>query len=69
MGYGEEERTMGTAMNIREMQRCIEDNLATRLATQVELVREGVPEAGRTERADAAGAVSRVGPANPAGTR
>lgn len=33
-------------MNIRDMQRCIEDNLATRLAAQVELVREGVPEAG-----------------------
>lgn len=33
-------------MHIREMQRCIEDNLATRLAAQVELVREGVPETG-----------------------
>lgn len=33
-------------MNIRDMQRCIEDNLATRLAAQVELVREGVPETG-----------------------
>ncbi|NHZ45808.1 GNAT family N-acetyltransferase [Desulfovibrio sp. XJ01] len=32
---------MGTAMNIREMQRCIEDNLATRLAAQVALVNGG----------------------------
>ncbi|GEM_PF-1406004 len=32
---------MGTAMNIREMQRCIEDNLATRLAGQVALVNGG----------------------------
>lgn len=32
---------MGTAMNIRDMHRCIEDNLATRLAAQVALVGGG----------------------------
>ncbi|MBG3875853.1 GNAT family N-acetyltransferase [Desulfovibrio oxamicus] len=41
---------MGTAMNIREMQRCIEDNLATRLAAQVELL-DGGDTVGRTGRA------------------
>lgn len=41
---------MGTAMNIRDMQRCIEDNLATRLAAQVALVNGG----DMTDRPDGA---------------